>query len=155
MTDSEMYGDRIFSLLTSSVTRLGEILPLWQNFKIICATFKSFIYYLAKLWTYFGNIIYYWANLHPYKWPNIENSLAIWSRCNDKHKENINITPFSRMARRRATRNPRPWRRQALRLGRGDGRRMGGRPCRKPEVRISPRMRQVAHADDRQPVAQG
>ena len=90
MTDSEMYGDRIFSLLTSSVTRLGEILPLWQNFKIICATFKSFIYYLAKLWTYFGNIIYYWANLHPYKWPNIENSPAIWSRCNDKHKENIN-----------------------------------------------------------------
>ena len=32
-----------------SVTRLGEISPLWQNFKSIWAPFKSLIYYLAKL----------------------------------------------------------------------------------------------------------
>ena len=38
---------------TCSVTRLGEISPLWQNFKSIWATFKSFIYYLAKLRTFF------------------------------------------------------------------------------------------------------
>ena len=38
---------------TCSVTRLGEISPLWENFKSIWATFKSFIYYLAKLRTFF------------------------------------------------------------------------------------------------------
>ena len=27
------------------------------------------------------NILCYWTNLNWYKWPNIENSLAIWSHC--------------------------------------------------------------------------
>ena len=31
-----------------SVTRFGEISPLWHNFKSIWAIFEIFIYYLAK-----------------------------------------------------------------------------------------------------------
>ena len=44
----------LFTVVVSSVTRLGEISPLGQHFKCIWANVKSFIYNLAKLWTYFG-----------------------------------------------------------------------------------------------------
>ena len=58
-----------------SVTRHGKISPLWQNiatlakFKSIWATYEPTL----------ANILCYWANLHPYQCPNIENSLTIWS----------------------------------------------------------------------------
>ena len=42
-----------------SVTRIGEILPLWQNLKVIL---NRFIYYLSRFWTYFGKILCHWTN---------------------------------------------------------------------------------------------
>ena len=62
----------IDDLSATSVARLGEISPLWQNFKSIWATFKSFIYYLEKLLTYLGKYFMLLCIFTFYKLPNIE-----------------------------------------------------------------------------------
>ena len=55
-----------------SVTRLDEISPVWQNFKVFGQHLKA----LFPIWQTFdpilANILYFWANLHSYKWPNFE-----------------------------------------------------------------------------------
>ena len=54
------------------MTRLGEISPLWQNLKVFEQLKKA----LFTIWQNFeptlSNILCFWANLHSYKWPNIE-----------------------------------------------------------------------------------
>ena len=51
---------------------------IWRNFAngqysaSLWAISKSLNYYLAKFYTIFGNFLCFWANLHWYKWPNIE-----------------------------------------------------------------------------------
>ena len=60
------------SLVTYSVTRFDDILPVCQNFKSICK-FLWWCTYLL-LWTYFG-LKCYWADFHFCEWPNIEQIL--------------------------------------------------------------------------------
>ena len=73
--DIKVWKDRV----RSSMTRLGKILPLWQNLKV----FRQLLKALFTIWQSFeptlANILYFWANLHYFKWQNIENILAIWS----------------------------------------------------------------------------
>ena len=56
----------------SSVTRMGEILPLWQNFKTLWQSFEG----LFSIWQTFeptlGCICTLKPNFHCCKWPNIE-----------------------------------------------------------------------------------
>ena len=44
----------------SSVTRLCEISPLWENFGILWLFHEGFILYLANFGTYFGNFYAIW-----------------------------------------------------------------------------------------------
>ena len=54
----------------SSVTRCGEISPLWQNIK------KFLCLYLFIIWQNaqptLGNLLCFWAHFHCCKWPNIQ-----------------------------------------------------------------------------------
>ena len=40
-----------------SVTKFGEISPLWQNYTSLCANFCRLIWFLAKCWGYFGKFV--------------------------------------------------------------------------------------------------
>ena len=57
---------------SNSVTRFGEILPLWQNFKNIWQRYEG----LISIWQSFEptleNSVCFWANLGCCKWQNIE-----------------------------------------------------------------------------------
>ena len=74
---------------------LGEIMPLWHDFKILCEIFWAFVYHLAKIWIYFGTFCH-WAHFRCRKWPK---NLAIWShwlryRCVE-FKPDILLTGFA------------------------------------------------------------
>ena len=58
--------------LPTSVTRFGEILPLWQKFTSLWQIFDGLflIWHSAELTM--ANLWHYWANFHSYKWPNLE-----------------------------------------------------------------------------------
>ena len=43
--------------MKSSVTRFGKTSPLWRNFTVYGNNFCAFIWYLAKLWAYFGKFV--------------------------------------------------------------------------------------------------
>ena len=59
--------------LHSSVTRFGEISPLWQYFNSRCKfSYSLFSRHVAEFETYLGNF-YYWANFRWCKYPNIES----------------------------------------------------------------------------------
>ena len=66
----------------TSVTRFGEISPLWKQFTSRLGIFWRFISYLAKIRAYFGNfltllgLIFIIANGQILK-----NNLTIWSHC--------------------------------------------------------------------------
>ena len=61
---------------------LGEILPLWQNFKIIWATFKSFILQFGKSLNLLWQIFYTIGQIHiPKNGQLLKKSLATWSHC--------------------------------------------------------------------------
>ena len=63
-----------------SVTRLGKMLPLWQNLKSIWQFLRVYLVF-HKNWPCVANFECHWANFHSYKWPNIKKYLAIWSHC--------------------------------------------------------------------------
>ena len=66
-------GQSVFTLqTTTSVTRFGEISPIWQYSASLCIISKSLHQYLAKFYTVFGKLLCFWANFHCYKLPNIE-----------------------------------------------------------------------------------
>ena len=62
-----------------SVTKFGEISPLWHNLQSL----GQFLDGLFTIWQNFeptlASFIYFWANFHRCKWPNVENDIAIWS----------------------------------------------------------------------------
>ena len=53
------YYELYFMLIRmkSSVTRFGKTSPLWRNFTVYGNNFCAFIWYLAKLWAYFGKFV--------------------------------------------------------------------------------------------------
>ena len=68
-----------FNYATASVTRFGEILPLWQKFTSIWQIFDSLFLIRQNAENTLANLWHYSANFHCCKWPNIENDLTIWS----------------------------------------------------------------------------
>ena len=77
---------------SNSVTRFGEIPPLWQMFKKSLAIYLRFIWFWAKFSTHFGTICMLLGKFHCWKRPNIENT--IWSSGHTAphwHKVNIII----------------------------------------------------------------
>ena len=62
--------------LTSSVTRLGEISALLQNFDYLWKSFGGSFSDKRNFLPNLGNI---WANVNCFKWPNVEQ--IIWSYC--------------------------------------------------------------------------
>ena len=60
------------SLKESSVTRFGEISPLWQNILRLRQNLSG----LFSIWQNFepilAKVLFYWANYHYCKWPNNE-----------------------------------------------------------------------------------
>ena len=69
---SAFYSTLIHTIVATSVTRFGEISPLWQKFK----SFWPFLESLFRIWQKFlptlDKFICYWANFHCCKQPNIE-----------------------------------------------------------------------------------
>ena len=56
-----------------SVTRFGEISPLWQNFNSLWLLFEDLFCIGQNLELIgLGIFVGYWANLHCCYWPNIE-----------------------------------------------------------------------------------
>ena len=70
--------------LWSSVTRFGEISPLWPSLQNLCQFFEVFLSYLAKL-SFLWPFLWYCTNVHCCKWPNywIRN-ITIWWHCYGK-----------------------------------------------------------------------
>ena len=56
----------------TSVTRLGEISPLWQNLKVFGQLLKALFTIWQNCEPTLAFILYCWANLHALKWPNFE-----------------------------------------------------------------------------------
>ena len=60
------------SLKESSVTRFGEISPLWQNILRLRQNLSG----LFSIWQNFepilAKVLFYWSNYHYCKWPNNE-----------------------------------------------------------------------------------
>ena len=56
----------------SSVTRFGEILPLWQKFTIFCQICDCLFPIWQNAEPTLANLWHYWANFHCCKWPKIE-----------------------------------------------------------------------------------
>ena len=73
---SSLLSSRFFVGVTS-VTRLVEILGLWQNLNIL-GNFLSVYIVFAKFWTYFGKKVCYWADFHCCYRPNI-GQVIFWS----------------------------------------------------------------------------
>ena len=67
--------------LICTVTRFGEISPLWPNLK----SFGQLIESLFSIWQTFEpgltNFVSNWAISYSCYWPNIENNLSLWSHC--------------------------------------------------------------------------
>ena len=59
--------------MVRSMTRFGEISPIWQYSTSLWEISKSLNWYLAELHVIFGKLICFWANVHCYKCPNIDN----------------------------------------------------------------------------------
>ena len=55
-----------------SVTRLDEISPLRQNFKVFGHFLSNYLVSWQNCHHTLANISYYWANFHCAIWPNIE-----------------------------------------------------------------------------------
>ena len=57
-------------MVSSSVTRFGEILPLWHNFKSLGQIFEG----LFSIWQSFNltlaKMLCYWASFHRCRWPH-------------------------------------------------------------------------------------
>ena len=62
----------IFLFYKSSVTRFGEIPPLWQNFKTLRQFFEVLVGVGQTFELTLANLLYDLANFHWYKWPNIK-----------------------------------------------------------------------------------
>ena len=56
----------------TSVTRLSEISPLWQNFEVFGQLLKALFTILQNFEPTLANNLCFWANLFSCKWPNIE-----------------------------------------------------------------------------------
>ena len=56
----------------SSVTRLGEISPLWQKFTSLWQIFDCLFLIWLNAEPTLANLWHYWANLNCCKWPNVE-----------------------------------------------------------------------------------
>ena len=54
--------------------------------KVFGQLLKAFIITWKNLEPTLANVLCCWAYLHSYKWPNIKNSLAIWSRCSGERE---------------------------------------------------------------------
>ena len=59
-------------IVIASVTRFGEISPIWQYSESLLAISKSLNKYYAKFDIIFDKFLCFWANFHCYKWPNNE-----------------------------------------------------------------------------------
>ena len=55
-----------------SVTRLGEISPLWQKIPSLWQIFVSLFPMWQNAKPTLANLYHYWAHFHCYKWPNID-----------------------------------------------------------------------------------
>ena len=60
------------SPFASSVTRSGEISPLWQKFTSLWQSFDSSFIIWQNTELTLANLWHYWANFHCCKWLNIE-----------------------------------------------------------------------------------
>ena len=64
--------DKIISDIKISVTRFGEIPPLWQNLKTLRQFFEGLFSVGQNFKPTLANLVYYLAILHWSKWPNIK-----------------------------------------------------------------------------------
>ena len=60
------------SWLPYSVTRYGEILPLWQKFTSLWQMFNGLYLIWQNTQPTLANLWHYWTNFHCSKWPNLE-----------------------------------------------------------------------------------
>ena len=58
--------------MSDSVTRSGEIPPLWQKFKTLWQFFVGLVIVGQNFKPTLANLSYYKENFHCFKWPNIE-----------------------------------------------------------------------------------
>ena len=58
--------------ISSSVTRLGEILPLWQKIKFLWQFYEGLFSIWQKLLPTVANFVHNWAIFHGCKWTNNE-----------------------------------------------------------------------------------
>ena len=65
----------IFLFYKSSVTRFGEIPPLWQNFKTLGQFFECLVSVGQNFETTLAHILFSLANFHCCKWPNINQKM--------------------------------------------------------------------------------
>ena len=63
--------------LAYSVTKLCEILPLWQKFKSLWQIFEGLFLIWQNVEPTLANLLHYWGNFHCCSWPNIEKNLTI------------------------------------------------------------------------------
>ena len=88
MVENHIFWLIIFCFLTTmtiylslSVTRFGEILPLWLKFTSLWQICKGLFLIWQNAEPILANLWHFWANFLYCKWPNIENNLTIWSHC--------------------------------------------------------------------------
>ena len=62
-------------MVTASVTRFFEILPLWQNFTSLWQIVDSLFLICQNVEPTLTNLVHYWADFYCFKWPKIENNL--------------------------------------------------------------------------------
>ena len=67
-----MYHGINTRLVSPSVTRFGEISPLWKKFTSLWKIFDSLFLIWQNAEPYFAKLWHYWANCHWCNWPIIE-----------------------------------------------------------------------------------
>ena len=84
-----------------SVTRFGEMLPLWQKFTSLWQIFDCLFLIWQNAEPTFANLWHYWAIFHCCKWPNIEkqsNHLVTlvgerWKGMFRGHRTSLSLSP--------------------------------------------------------------
>ena len=75
-----------------SVTRFGEIPPLWQLFKSLWQYISGLFGFGQSFQIPLAQFVCLWTNFNCFKWPNIENT--IWSSGHTGHTGSKNVTLF-------------------------------------------------------------
>ena len=77
---------------SSSVTRFGEVLPLWRNLWS-SAILRVYLVF-GKISTFFGNFLVTWVNCHCFKSPNSDKIIASSGHTAPEKGKSLSLAQF-------------------------------------------------------------